>query len=184
MRRVLLLVNPHNPTGRVFDPAELEIAGGRRRAHDLIVVSDEIHAELTYGRPTIPFASLGTAIAARTVTITSATKAFNIAGLRAAVAHVGLALRVRGRRTAGSARRDERPRRGGHPRGLAGRRAWRPRLSVRLRHNRDLVQAAVDGTPGLSMRLPEAGYLAWIDCADADLGPDPAAWFPPTRASN
>ncbi len=58
--------------------------------HDLTVVSDEIHAELNYGpAPHLPFAALGADMAARTVTITSATKAFNVAGLRAAVAHVG-----------------------------------------------------------------------------------------------
>jgi cystathionine beta-lyase len=54
------------------------------------VVSDEIHAELTHDpHQHTPFASVGTQTAARTITVTSATKAFNIAGLRTAVAHIG-----------------------------------------------------------------------------------------------
>ena len=58
--------------------------------HDLIVIADEIHSDLVYdGRKHIPFATLGAEIAARTVTITSATKSFNIPGLRCGVMHFG-----------------------------------------------------------------------------------------------
>ena len=58
--------------------------------HDLIVVSDEIHADIVYpGNTHIPLASLSPEIAARTITITSATKSFNIPALRCAVMHFG-----------------------------------------------------------------------------------------------
>ncbi len=88
--RVLLLVNPHNPTGRAFTRAELQQLADVAEAHDLLVVSDEIHAELVHEpHEHIPFASLSAHAAARTVTLTSATKAYNIAGVRTAVAHVG-----------------------------------------------------------------------------------------------
>ncbi|MET7400496.1 aminotransferase class I/II-fold pyridoxal phosphate-dependent enzyme [Dactylosporangium sp. NPDC005572] len=84
--RLLVLVNPHNPTGRVFDAAELDALAAAADRHDLVVLSDEIHADLTYApHRHVPFATLAPA---RTVTATSATKAFNIAGLRLAVAHV------------------------------------------------------------------------------------------------
>src|SRR5690606_39490058 len=57
---------------------------------DMLVVSDEIHAELIYEpHRHIPFASLGPETAARTVTLTSASKAFNLAGMRCAVVHYG-----------------------------------------------------------------------------------------------
>src|SRR5919106_6083018 len=88
--RAVLLVTPHNPTGRVLTRDELgEIAGIARR-HDLLVISDEIHAELTFApHEHVPFASLDADAAARTVTLTSASKAFNLAGLRCSVAHFG-----------------------------------------------------------------------------------------------
>ena len=58
--------------------------------HDLIVIADEIHSDLVYdGRKHIPFATLGAEIAARIVTITSATKSFNIPGLRCGLMHFG-----------------------------------------------------------------------------------------------
>ena len=80
----------HNPTGRVLTRAELDAIAAIARRHDLLVFSDEIHAELTYEpHRHIPFASLHEDAAARTVTLTSATKAFNLAGLRCSVAHYG-----------------------------------------------------------------------------------------------
>ena len=88
--RVLLLCHPHNPTGRVFTRAELEGLAALAIERDWLVFSDEIHADLTHSEGTfVPFASLGPEVAARTITLTSATKAFNIAGLRCAVAHFG-----------------------------------------------------------------------------------------------
>ena len=88
--RVLILCNPHNPTGRVLSRAELDSVLAFAERHALIVVSDEIHADLVYpGARHLPFASLSGAAAARTVTLNSAHKSFNIAGLRCAVAHFG-----------------------------------------------------------------------------------------------
>ncbi len=88
--RVLLLVNPHNPTGRVWRRDELQVLANLAERRDLLVISDEIHSDLVYTPAAhIPFASLGPDVEARKVTLTSATKAFNIAGLRTAVAHIG-----------------------------------------------------------------------------------------------
>ncbi|GAA2404377.1 MalY/PatB family protein [Nonomuraea africana] len=85
--RALVLVNPHNPTGRVFTRAELTALAEQAERHDLIVISDEVHADLVYepGRH-IPFAAI---LPDRTITLTSATKAFNLGGIRCALAHVG-----------------------------------------------------------------------------------------------
>ena len=88
--RMWILCHPHNPLGHHFERAELERIAAIAERFDLTVISDEIHADLTMpGLRHIPFASLGPEVAARTVTLTSASKAFNLAGLRWAVAHVG-----------------------------------------------------------------------------------------------
>jgi len=90
--RALLLCHPHNPTGRCFSRAELEGLAALALEHDWVVLSDEIHADLTHpGHPFVPFASLGPELAKRTITFSSASKAFNIAGLRCALAHCGSA---------------------------------------------------------------------------------------------
>src|SRR5262249_22693038 len=88
--RVFLLCNPHNPTGRVFERRELEAVAEAAIAGDWLVVADEIHADLVHpGGRHIPFASLAPEVEARTLTLSSASKAFNIPGLRCAVAHFG-----------------------------------------------------------------------------------------------
>ena len=124
--RVLIFCHPQNPTGRAFTRTELEAVAAFAIRHDLIVVSDEIHADIVYpGNTHIPLASLSPEIAARTITITSATKSFNIPALalrrdalRCARAE-GTFLRAHSRPTAGLARRY---RRRCHDRGV-GRRA-------------------------------------------------------------
>jgi cysteine-S-conjugate beta-lyase len=87
--RVLLLCHPHNPTGHRFTRAELERLVAIAERFDLLIISDEIHADLTFGpEPHIPIASLRGA-AERTITVHSASKAFNLAGMRHAIAAVG-----------------------------------------------------------------------------------------------
>ncbi|MCK5364075.1 MAG: aminotransferase class I/II-fold pyridoxal phosphate-dependent enzyme, partial [Gammaproteobacteria bacterium] len=79
--RMLMVCNPHNPTGRVFLREELEALADVALRHDLVVIADEIFADVVYeGHRYIPFASLGPEIAERTVTFHSATKAFNLGG--------------------------------------------------------------------------------------------------------
>src|SRR5690606_2210099 len=79
--RILLLCHPQNPTGRVFERGELEGLAELALRHDLVVVSDEIHADLAFPpHQHVPFATLAPEVEARTITLTSATKAFNIPG--------------------------------------------------------------------------------------------------------
>ncbi len=177
--KVLLLVNPHNPTGRVLTRAELELLGAIAERHDLVVVSDELHAELVYpGHPHVPFASLCEDFARRTVTITSATKSFNLGGLRTAVAHIG----------------DERVRAAWDrlPSELLGSvnvlgveatlAAWRhgdPWLERQVAHLhalRDHLVSRIGELPGVEMRTPDATYLAWLDCRGTRVA-DPAGHF-------
>jgi bifunctional pyridoxal-dependent enzyme with beta-cystathionase and maltose regulon repressor activities/uncharacterized damage-inducible protein DinB len=178
--KALLLVNPQNPTGRAFTRPELERLADAAARHDQLVISDEIHAELVHDpHEHIPFASLDDGTAARTVTLTSATKAYNIAGVRTAVAHVGPGW-LRERWDA------QPPDLFGLPSTLgveATVTAWRDcddwlaALRNHLRAQRDHLVARVADLPGVSMRAPDAGYLAWLDCREAALPDDPAAYF-------
>lgn len=85
--RLLILCSPHNPVGRVWDRDELEVLAEIILENDLLLISDEIHEEQVYrGHRHLPVASLSPEIADRTITLTAASKAFNIAGLTTSIA--------------------------------------------------------------------------------------------------
>lgn len=183
---LLLLCNPHNPTGRVFTRAELEGIANVVLERDLVVVADEVHADLIYpGHTHVPFATLSPEIARRTVTITSATKAYNIPGLRCGLMHFGSAeLRDRLRRVL-----PDRLIGVAHHFGmLATIVAWREcepwlaALMQRLDHNRQrLVTRVARDLPGVRTYAPQATYLSWLDCRALELPASPFAFFE-TRA--
>ncbi|MEV4107972.1 aminotransferase class I/II-fold pyridoxal phosphate-dependent enzyme [Nonomuraea sp. NPDC049695] len=158
--RVLLLVNPHNPTGRVFTREELNALAEQVERHDLLVLSDEIHADLTYEpHRHIPFATI---LPDRTVTLTSATKAFNLGGIRCSVAHVGhagvrKALEAQPPFLYGSANLF-----GVEATVAAWRRgdAWLESTRALLDRNRHTIASRLPST--VDYRLPEATYLAWL----------------------
>lgn len=82
---VMILCNPHNPSGRVWTPEELRRIGDICRCNAVTVIADEIHCELTFGNHRYtPFASLGTEYAEICAACVSPSKAFNIAGLQIA----------------------------------------------------------------------------------------------------
>jgi len=81
--KMMILCNPHNPVGRVWDRGELERLGQLCLAHDILVISDEIHGDLIYeGYQHIPFASLSPELAAQSIVCTAPSKTFNLAGLQ------------------------------------------------------------------------------------------------------
>jgi len=83
--KLMLLCNPHNPAGRVWTRGELMRLGEICKRNGVMVVSDEIHCELTFpGHDYTPFASLPQEMSGNSVTCCSPTKAFNIAGLQIA----------------------------------------------------------------------------------------------------
>ncbi len=83
--KLLLLSNPHNPVGRVWTAEELLHIGEICVRHNVVVVSDEIHSDLVYQpHRHIPFASLGHDHALQSITASSPSKTFNIAGMQAA----------------------------------------------------------------------------------------------------
>lgn len=166
--RLLLLCSPHNPVGRVFDQAELRRLADFAERHDLIVCSDEIHCGLVLdeARPHRPLAALDDASARRTITLMAPSKTWNIPALYCAFAIIpDAALRRRYRHAMrgivphvnvlGMVATEAAYRDGD---------AWRRALLDYLRANRDRVMEAVAAMPGLSMTVPEATYLGWIDC--------------------
>jgi cysteine-S-conjugate beta-lyase len=184
--KMLLLCNPHNPTGRVLTRAELETIAQIALEHDLIVIADEIWMDITYaGHQHIPFQTLGPEVAARTITFTSATKSFNLGGIRTAVGIFGTqALHERFDAAV-------------HPRirgsvNTLGLRAtiaawtegeqWFEAAMRQLDENRRWVTRYVaEQMPGVQQRLPEGTFLTWLDFGDLKLDV-PAAEFLLDRA--
>ncbi|UXN04979.1 MalY/PatB family protein [Bartonella sp. HY406] len=82
--KLFILCNPHNPTGNVWSSHELKTIGDICAAHNVIVVSDEIHGDLIMdpGKKFVPFASLGDEYAQNSIICTAASKSFNLAGLQ------------------------------------------------------------------------------------------------------
>jgi len=82
--KLFILSHPHNPTGNVWSRQDLKTMGDICAAHGVIVISDEIHADLVLDKTKkhIPFAALGEAYAQNSITCTAASKSFNLAGLQ------------------------------------------------------------------------------------------------------
>ena len=81
--KILIISNPHNPVGRVWKSEELQAVGDICLKHNVLIISDEIHADLVFeGHVHIPFASLGEKYSLNSVTLSSPTKSFNLAGLQ------------------------------------------------------------------------------------------------------
>ena len=175
--RLLALCHPHNPTGRVFDHAELEALAERVLEHRLFAVSDELHADLNYGAAHVPFASLSPEVARRTVTLVGPTKAFNLAGLKIgfAVAEDPAVMERFKEAMFGFAMPAPSVSQAGALAAVRDADAWLDDTMAYLKANRDHVAQAVrDRLPGVRMHSPEATYLAWLDFRDTALADDPA----------
>ena len=176
----LLLSNPHNPLGKVFDREELQAVADTCAAQDAWIISDEIHAELCFdGRVHIPTASLSPEISKRTITLMSASKAYNIAGLKTSFMIIqDAALRERVNHARCGMVDSV------NPLGMEATRVayseaapWLAELKVYLQANRDwLVNAVRTRLPGVTINVPQGTYLAWLDCTALDL-PDPQRFF-------
>lgn len=176
--RLIVLVNPHNPTGRVWTRSELAALGALAAENEIPVLADEIHADLTYPpHQHIPFASLGAEVERLTITATSATKAFNLAGTRCAVAHLGHEATARAL--------DRAPLDYFGTPSVLSRiatvaawehgEAWRRQTLSLLEKNRRRVKQWADSYPELRYHEPEATYLSWLGFDRTSLAGDPAA---------
>jgi cystathionine beta-lyase len=167
--KVFLLCNPQNPLGRSFGAEEVVKLAEFCEAHDLVLVSDEIHCDLILDEERTPHFSalnLPAQLANRTITLLSPSKTWNIAGLgyafaiipddtirrkfSAARGHTLAEINALSYHAAEAAYRDGD--------------AWRKEVITYLKANRDeLVRFVTEECEGLAIHPPEATYLAWID---------------------
>ncbi len=177
----VLLCSPHNPTGRVFDKAEREAIAAVVEDRDLLLISDEVWGDLTHpGHRHVPMATVSEGVASRMITISSPSKAFNLAGLRCAVAHIGsprlqagfdgLPPHFLGAVGSPGAEAALRCWTAGHD--------WLDETRLFLTERRDqLAKRVIDDLPGVEFQLPEATYLAWLDFSAIDLDDEPREWL-------
>jgi cystathionine beta-lyase len=175
--KVLLLCHPHNPTGRVFDEGERQAIAKVVIDNDLLLISDEVWADLTHpGARHVPMEMIS-GLEERTLTVTSASKPFNLAGLRCAVGHIGhheLAKKFESLppHFLGAV---------SGPGAVASLSCWTvgtPWLEATRRYLTDrrdqLTRRLAADAPTIGLLSPEATYLAWLDVSALDLGPDPS----------
>jgi len=177
--RAVIVCQPHNPTGRIFTAEELAPIARLAEERDLLVISDEIWHDIALaGASHVPFAQVAGAAADRTVTVTAASKTFNLGGLSCAVAHFG---------DEGAMKAVEAlpPHLLGMVNSLGAQAtlaawtdgaAWLDSTLEVLAANRDhLAERLARELPDVGFRPPEATYLAWLDFRALGLGEDPAA---------
>jgi cystathionine beta-lyase len=167
--RMLILCSPHNPVGRVWTRDELETLGRLAKERDLVIVSDEIHADLVYsGHRHHVLAALSSDLADRTVTCIAPSKTFNIPGLSTAVVIASNPKLLK-------AFKDETERAGfelGQVFGIVGFEAayahgedWLDELLPYLEANVDFLEKFLEERiPGVRLVRPEGTYLALLDC--------------------
>lgn len=174
--KIVLFCQPHNPLGRVFDAHELAAFGEIAERHDLLVISDEIWADLVLdGATHLPLANIE-ALRDRLMVLGSASKTFSLAGLRCAVTYVspahirtkldGLPVHALGAPSSLST--------------VATVVAWtqcQPWLDAvvhQINQNRELLlERVAHDLPGVTMHEPQATYLAWLDFAATPLANNP-----------
>ncbi len=166
--RMFILCNPHNPVGRVFRRDELERMAEISLCHELTIVSDEIHCDLTFSNNQhIPIAALAPEIARHTITLIAPSKTYNIAGLECSFAIIpDTALRQQYL----SARRGLTP--WVNLFGLEAARAayadgdeWLAQALSYMEGNRDYLHSFLQQhMPQIKMWRPEGTYLGWLDC--------------------
>ncbi len=174
-----LLCNPHNPLGRVWSRAQLTAIAELTDRHGVPLLVDEIHAPLVLpGAHHVPFHTIEHPAARRAVVFTSASKGWNIPGLKCGVAvagdsdgaailtqrwdallasHLGVHATIAALRSAGH---------------------WLDAAIAQIDRNaRLLARLLADYLPAVSYQPAQASFLAWLDCRDLGLGEDPAAAF-------
>lgn len=173
-----ILCSPHNPVGIIYTRSELETIATLAKMYGVIILSDEIHGPLTFNKKDFyPFLSVSDDAKEVGIIITSASKSFNFAGLKCAliitesamlkekINAMPPALTWRASlfgavaSTAAYSESDE----------------WLDGVLITLNENRNLVKKLIDTKiPTIKYRIPDFGYLAWLDVSSLGLGSDPA----------
>ncbi|MEO0819145.1 MAG: MalY/PatB family protein [Pseudomonadota bacterium] len=179
--RMIFLCNPHNPVGRVWSREELARLGAICRQHGVLVVSDEIHGDITFpGHPYTPFAALSDEDAANAITCLSPAKSFNIAACASAFTVVPEEIRRKAfqaensrltvnKNNAFASVAMEAAYRQGAP--------WLDAALAYLEGNLDVIRARLSPIPEVSFIEPEGTFLLWMDFRGLGLAPDDLTRF-------
>jgi cystathionine beta-lyase len=177
--KVHLLCSPHNPLGKVYTKEDLQRIIALAKKNNVIVISDEIHAPLTFKESQfIPFLSLGADAAEVGVCVTAASKGWNIAGLKCAIIvsqsekmheqlnNLAPAMHYRASLLGAFAT----------VAAFESGDIWLDSALELLDQNRKLVANLVSSRiPAIGYNLPHCSYLAWLDLSQLNLGDDPCA---------
>ena len=176
--KVHILCHPHNPVGAIFTSDLLSQLASLAKRYGVHIISDEIHGPLVFERRDFtPFLAVSDDAKDVGVTVTSASKGFNLAGLKCAVIvtssaairekinsmPISVAFRASlfGAVAATAAFRDSD--------------SWLDGVVSTLNQNRELIRNLIDTKiPAIKYRAPDFGYLAWLDLSALQLGDDPA----------
>lgn len=177
--KVHLLCSPHNPMGKVYSKEDLTRIVALAKKYGVIVISDEIHAPLTYKeQPFTPFLTLGSDAADVGVSVTAASKGWNIAGLKCAI--------IISQSEKMHEKLNELPPAMHYRASLLGAFAtvaafekgepWLDFILEQLDENRKLIGNLIESRiPAISYSIPHCSYLAWLDVSKLNLGEDPGA---------
>ena len=176
--KVHLLCSPHNPLGRIYTKEELLRIVALAKRYDVLVISDEIHAPLTFkGNAFVPMLSLGADAESVSVTVTAASKGWNIAGLKCAIivsqnevinarlATMPMAVHFRASLLGGFATAIA----------FAEGEIWLDSVIENLDHNRHMLKDLLNSQlPSVRYHIPDNSYLGWLDLEALNLGEDPS----------
>ncbi|SHI13615.1 MalY/PatB family protein [Desulfosporosinus lacus] len=173
--KMMILCNPHNPVGRVWEREELDRLGQLCLAHDVLVISDEIHGDLIYqGHRHIPFAALSPELALKSIVCTAPSKTFNLAGLQTS----NLIIPNPEYRQAFQETRDLTGIHNPNVFGITALEAayrhggdWLNQLMVYLQGNVEFIMSSLDTVPQIQTVRPEGTYLMWLDFRELGMEP-------------
>ena len=176
--KVHLLCSPHNPLGRIYSKEELLKFVGLAQKHNVLIISNELHAPLTYkGNQYTPILSLGENARKVSIVVSAASKGWNIAGLKCAIIVTQDPVLF--------ARLNEMPLAVHYRSSLLGAFAtavafsdcgdWLDDVVSQLDENRYLIKNLLSAKlPSVRYHIPDNGYLAWLDLESLKLGVDPS----------
>jgi cysteine-S-conjugate beta-lyase len=178
---LLIVCNPHNPVGRVLTRAEMTGIAEVVERHGGRVFADEIHAPLVFpGHRHVPYASISPVAAGHALTATSASKAWNLPGLKCAQLILSNDADLQAWSTVGFMAEH-----GASNLGVVANIAafsaggpWLDEVIAYLDGSRALLgELLAEHLPGVGYAPPEGTYLAWLDCRELDLGDQPCQYF-------
>jgi cystathionine beta-lyase len=176
--KVHLLCSPHNPLGRIYSKEELLKFVGLAQKHNVLIISNELHAPLTYtGKQYTPILSLGENAQKVSIVVSAASKGWNIAGLKCAIIVTQDPVLF--------ARLNEMPLAVHYRSSILGAFAtsvafsdcgdWLDDVVSQLDENRYLIKNLLSAKlPSVRYHIPDNGYLAWLDLESLKLGVDPS----------